>query len=301
MGATAGDLQARDVAREWLDRSGVPHDVACAPVFDAGVDWRTVEPAVYTHVLVVCGPFDPDREPIAGLLERFAGTRLVGLDVSVERPLAECDPFDLLFERDSSRGGAPDLAFAAPAARMPAVGVVLAPHQREYGERARHAEAEALIDRALGVRAVARVDLDTALNNEPGSRDPASLRSPAEVESLVAPADAVVTTRLHGLVLALKAGVPAVAVDPVAGGRRCSARPSGSGGPTPDPPTRPTRAGSATRSTAALIPPPLREPAPARRGRPVRWPPWASASFSPCGPRPNAGPEKPYPPGPSRP
>lgn len=220
MGATAGDLQARDVAREWLDRSGVPHDVACAPVFDAGVDWRAVEPAVYTHVVFVCGPFDPDRQPIAGLLERFAGARLVGLDVSVERPLAEHDPFDLLFERDSSRGGAPDLAFAATTARMPAVGVVLAPHQREYGEGARHAEAEALIDRALGVRAVARVDLDTALNNEPDSRDPASLRSPAEVESLVACVDAVVTTRLHGLVLALKAGVPAVAVDPVAGGAK---------------------------------------------------------------------------------
>ena len=46
------------------------------------------------------------------------------------------------------------------------------------------------------------------------------LRSPAEVESLIARMDVVVTTRLHGLVLALKNGVPAIAVDTVAGGAK---------------------------------------------------------------------------------
>ena len=44
------------------------------------------------------------------------------------------------------------------------------------------------------------------------------LRTAREVESLIAKTDVVLTTRLHGLVLALKNGVPAVAVDPVAGG-----------------------------------------------------------------------------------
>ena len=32
--------------------------------------------------------------------------------------------------------------------------------------------------------------------------------------------DAVVTTRLHGMVLALKNGVPALAIDPIAGGAK---------------------------------------------------------------------------------
>ena len=36
--------------------------------------------------------------------------------------------------------------------------------------------------------------------------------------------DAVVTTRLHGLVLALRAGVPAAAVDPIAGGAKVAAQ-----------------------------------------------------------------------------
>lgn len=220
MGATAGDLQARDVACRWLGEAGIDHDVALAPVFAAGLDWRTADAGRYSHLLFVCGPFDPDREPLAGLLARFAGARLVGLDVSVARPLEAQDPFHLLFARDSSRGGAPDLAFAAEHALLPAVAVILVPHQREYAERARHAEAEALIDRVLRGRPLARVDLDTALTNDPYTRDTGSLRSPAEAESLVARVDAVVTTRLHGLVLALKVGVPAVAIDPVAGGAK---------------------------------------------------------------------------------
>jgi polysaccharide pyruvyl transferase WcaK-like protein len=40
------------------------------------------------------------------------------------------------------------------------------------------------------------------------------------VESLIARMDVVVTTRLHGLVLAIKNGVPAVAIDPIAGGAK---------------------------------------------------------------------------------
>jgi polysaccharide pyruvyl transferase WcaK-like protein len=40
------------------------------------------------------------------------------------------------------------------------------------------------------------------------------------VESLMARMDLVVTTRLHGLVLAVKNGVPAIAIDPIAGGAK---------------------------------------------------------------------------------
>lgn len=40
------------------------------------------------------------------------------------------------------------------------------------------------------------------------------------MEALIADMDVVLTTRLHGLVLALKNGVPAVAVDAIAGGSK---------------------------------------------------------------------------------
>ena len=44
------------------------------------------------------------------------------------------------------------------------------------------------------------------------------LRTPAEVESAIARMDLVITTRLHGLVFALKNGVPAIAIDCFPGG-----------------------------------------------------------------------------------
>ena len=60
-----------------------------------------------------------------------------------------------------------------------------------------------------------RVPIDTRLDvNATG------LGSPAEVESLIARMDAIVTTRLHGPVLGLKNGVPPVVVDPIAGGQK---------------------------------------------------------------------------------
>ena len=66
----------------------------------------------------------------------------------------------------------------------------------------------------------ARIALDTRLG--PGEwRSPATA---AQVESAIARADVVVTTRLHGLVLALKNGIPVLAVDPVAGGATVAAQ-----------------------------------------------------------------------------
>jgi len=46
------------------------------------------------------------------------------------------------------------------------------------------------------------------------------LRTPAEVESLISRMDVVITTRMHGMVHALKHGVPTVAIDSVAGGAK---------------------------------------------------------------------------------
>ncbi|MFJ2302552.1 polysaccharide pyruvyl transferase family protein [Streptomyces sp. NPDC087787] len=49
--------------------------------------------------------------------------------------------------------------------------------------------------------------------------------------ALVSRLDLVVTTRLHGLVLALRAGTPVIAVDPVTGGAKVSAQARAQGWP----------------------------------------------------------------------
>ena len=121
-----------------------------------------------------------------------------------------------MLEQDSSAGTRPDIVFATHQDRVPLVGVVVVEPYEGTMTRA----ANAAIGRLLDAHEVSVVPIDTRLDvdNRQGNR--AGLRSPSEIESLIARMDMVVTTRLHGLELALKNGVPAIAVDPQAGGAK---------------------------------------------------------------------------------
>ncbi len=224
--ATVGDLLARDVLCRWLDRAGVAYEVANAPLVGGGVDWRAVDPEGCDRVIFVCGPFG--RRPLLEkFVERFAGRPLVGVNLSMLEGDWAWDPFDLLLERDGGPGRTtrPDLTFAAPA--PPALfvtAVILAQPQAEYQEGL-HGAAAAAIARLPDLRATALFHTDTDLI------DADRIRGAAEVTSLIARADAVVTTRLHGLVLALRLGVPAVAIDAIPGGAKVTRQAAAIGWP----------------------------------------------------------------------
>jgi Polysaccharide pyruvyl transferase len=215
--ATAGDLLARDMACEWLELAERPYDVALSPAFEDGVDWRSVDPSDFSEVVFVCGP--AKGKQVDELARRFSGCRLVGLGVSMIEPLEDGHPFDVLLERDSSATSRPDLAFVARTEAVPVAGLILGHPQPEYGEWAMHDATHATIRRFLYDRRVCVVPFDTRVDPRPGEF-PGTFRSPAEVETLVARMDLVVTTRLHGMVHALKQGVPAVAVDPICRGAK---------------------------------------------------------------------------------
>jgi hypothetical protein len=134
---------------------------------------------------------------------------LIGVNLSMVRPLRSYNPFAHLFERDSTRAAHPDLVFATKEPRVPVVGRCVV----ETYDEGRTEITDPAIDRLLARQEVAIVPIDTRLDeNEVG------LRTPREIESLIAKMDVVVTTRLHGTVLALKNGVPALAIDPEVGG-----------------------------------------------------------------------------------
>jgi Polysaccharide pyruvyl transferase len=214
MGASAGDLFARDVVCGWLESAGHTYEVAVAPPFTGGVDWRIADPAAFDTVLFVCGPVG-NAPPLTDLLARFAACRLVAVDVSLLQSPEEWNPFDVLYERDSELRSRPDLSLAAPPILVPLAGLLLIDTQPEYGTRDRHDQANAAIGRLIESRSVAVIPIDTRLDvNATG------LRTAAEVESLIARMDLVLTTRLHGLALSIKHGVPAIAIDPVAGGAK---------------------------------------------------------------------------------
>jgi SAM-dependent methyltransferase len=207
--ATAGDLLARDLVCRWLDGAEVPFDVANDPPFE-GLNWRTLNAEDYTDVVFVCGPFQMgDLE--AEFLAKFASCRLFGLDLTMLVPLDRWNPFDFLIERDSSASSNPDITFLSSRPKVPVVGVCLV----EPYEGAMDGVAHAAIRRLLGATEAAVVEIDTRLD-----ANGTGLRTAAEVESLLARMDVVVTTRLHGTVLSLKNGVPVVAIDPEAGGAK---------------------------------------------------------------------------------
>ena len=178
-----------------------------------------MRPSDYTDLVVVCGPYI-DGSVITDLMRKMPHARSHGINLSMIQPVEQLSvTFQQLFERDSNRFARPDLAFAASAKRVPAVGRILVHPQPEYGGRARHNQANSAIELLLARHEAAIVTIDTQLVTNTGG-----LRTPAEVESLIARMDLIVTTRLHGTVLALKHRVPVIAIDPIAGGAKISAQ-----------------------------------------------------------------------------
>jgi hypothetical protein len=208
--ATAGDVLAGDVACAWLIQAGFEVDLAMVAPIGRGCDWRTADPARYTHVVFVCGPFQRGALEVE-FLARFGRCTLIGLDLSMLLPLETWNPFDYLIERDSNRAANPDIALAARVTRVPIVGIC----RVEAYDSASVNEADAAIDRLVASSEMVPVAIDTRLDE-----NSTGLRNAAGIESLLARMDVVVTTRLHGLVLALKNGVPVVAIDPEPGGAK---------------------------------------------------------------------------------
>ncbi|MER5550486.1 polysaccharide pyruvyl transferase family protein [Streptomyces sp. NPDC002793] len=205
-----------------LERLRISHDTAWSPRFAPGaLTLATALPCDYSHLLFVCGPLHGKQ--IAALHHRYASCRRVAVGVSV---IARDDPAVSGFHRVSQRDGPdsedlPDLATAAPATLpVPLVGVALTHGQGEYRERRLHGEVATTVLPWLAGKDCARIDADTRL----GHGDWRRCETPDQYLSLLGRLDLMVTDRLHGLVLSLRAGVPVLAVDPVKGGAKVMAQ-----------------------------------------------------------------------------
>ncbi|MGP2442556.1 polysaccharide pyruvyl transferase family protein [Streptomyces sp. JW3] len=227
--ATAGDVLALRRVAAVLRGAGLAHDVVWSPGFRAdGTHFDDIDPAAYTHLVFVCGPaHGPQVEEVH---RRFAHCVRIAVGVSVVAPRSPAvTGFHRVLVRDAP-GTEPalDLAARAPAsAAVPVVGVVLTHGQREYADRRRHAETAAVVTGWLGGKDCARLELETRLD----AHDWRLCGTADQLEAVLARLDLVVTDRLHGLVLALRAGVPALAVDPVAGGAKVTAQARACGWP----------------------------------------------------------------------
>jgi hypothetical protein len=219
--ATAGDVLAMEAVAAELAAAGVQSEMAWSPVFrPGGRTLATADPARYSHLVFACGPLL--GRDIEGLHQRFADCRRVAIGVSVIDP---ADPaaagFHVILARDSPGARSTgDLAAILRPALMPLAGVIRVGEQREYSGRGRHRTVSQSLSSWLSGCGCALLTLETRLD----SRDDRLCRTPAELESILSRLDLVITMRMHGLVLALKHGVPALAVDPVAGGAKVTAQ-----------------------------------------------------------------------------
>lgn len=213
--ATAGDLLSAERVQGDLEGAGCVVDLATNSGLPQAQDLEAVDPSAYDVLVVVCGPLHGAR--LHALVDRFPHARKVAANVSViDRSLA--DRFDAVIPRDSGDETHPDLTFALRPDPLPVIGVIRSHEQPEY-EGGLHERAHDAIRLLLASRPCATVDFDTRVHP---SADPlaAHARTPAEVTSLAARMDTVVTTRLHGLVLSLAQGTPVLAIDPISGGAK---------------------------------------------------------------------------------
>jgi len=215
MGATAGDYIAADMARTWLGERRIESDLAVyKPTRSFEVTTDSINPADYDTVIFVCGPIG-DGPPLNEFLDRFPHARKFALNVSLLQERSEWNPFVHIVERDSKERTNPDITFAAPDARVPVVGVIYVGHQKEY-KKVRHDVVEQCVSGILQKRDIAAFEIDTQLDPE----NRFGLRTPSQIESMIAKMDAVITTRLHGAAIALRRHVPPVVIDSVTGGTK---------------------------------------------------------------------------------
>ncbi|MFE5186385.1 polysaccharide pyruvyl transferase family protein [Streptomyces sp. NPDC056628] len=227
--ATAGDVLALERVQEALRGAGLDHEIAWSPGFrPGGPSLAEVRPEDYSHLVFVCGPLHgPQLEELHG---RFAHCVRIAVGTSVvDAASPAVTGFHRVVARDAPRTEPrPDLSAGAPALpARPVVGVVLTRGQREYGARRRHARVAEEVTRWLVGRDCARLELETRLD----VHDWRLCATPAQLEAVLSRLDLVVTDRLHGMVLALRAGVPALAVDPVKGGAKVTAQARACGWP----------------------------------------------------------------------
>ncbi|MGC0373879.1 polysaccharide pyruvyl transferase family protein [Streptomyces sp. SAI-229] len=227
--ATAGDVLALRRVEEVLRGAGMAYDVVWSPGFlPEAPHFDDVRPGDYSHLVFVCGPLHGPQ--VEELHRRFAHCVRIAVGTSVIDPGdAAVTGFHRVLARDAP-GSEPseDLAARAPALpARPVVGVVLTHGQREYGEQRRHGQVAERVTRWLAGKDCARLELETRLD----TRDWHMSATPAQVQSVLARLDLVVTDRLHGLVLALRVGTPVLAVDPVAGGAKVTAQARACGWP----------------------------------------------------------------------
>lgn len=230
---TIGDLLSAEALSSHLRACG--HEVDCAsfePYPELGekiVGWHSVSASDYDAFLFTCGPILKTHPQLSALFEKFKGKFKVGVGVSLfpQEHLNYANPFDVVYAREGATSIYEDIAILAPnrldlppqnlARTGVTVGVVLRGAQGEYGaSKCLSQLADATIEAAAKAVLEARGGSFIAIENHLRQ----SGISPLEIEEQYRKCDVVLTTRFHGAILAMRHGLPFIAIDQILGGAK---------------------------------------------------------------------------------
>ncbi len=226
---TVGDFYAIGNVRRRLMQQGADVDVLWDLAWpEEGVETVSRQEAAsrrYDTVAFVCGPL-VQREEFQQLMDVFRDTRKVAVGVSVIAGNEQATAlFDAVHARDRGRVATFDLALdprgfspppAAPADPSGPVGLTLVSDQGEYGVGGTQAAAVADAFAALGLaHGCALVPIAT--------QRPLTASALRGFSSEILGTRLILTNRLHGALMAILHGRPAIVIDQVVGGGKVTA------------------------------------------------------------------------------
>jgi hypothetical protein len=220
--ATAGDVLSMRRVSSALTAAGIPWKSAWSPGFRTGeLTLADADPAEFTHVVFACGPAHGPQ--VRWLHEKFARCRRIAVGVSVvDDQDTAVTGFQHVLPRDDPASSTVDIAASGALSTVPVAGVILATGQAEYGDRRRHDQVHRAVTGWVKEQDCAPLPLDTRLDRT----DWRHCGTPDQFAAILRRLDIVVSSRLHGVVFALRTGKPVLAVDPVASGGKVSAQAS---------------------------------------------------------------------------
>ncbi|GAA2825362.1 polysaccharide pyruvyl transferase [Aminobacter aminovorans] len=224
-GPTIGDLMAVDNLSASLRRRGIEHAVISHPELQIPGhlpvdDIYSIKPV--RKVVFVCGPITDSRD-LSDLLSIHRHAGKIAAGVSILPNQAKMNRrFDQIVGRDGIDPSYFDLAVSEtvePAGKnrpLETVGICLRGPQSEYGARraGMALQAETILQDAVRGSGLRPLEIDTVLSPS---------NSAGAIHACFASSDIVLTTRMHGALLALAAGKPVIAIDQVPGGAKVTA------------------------------------------------------------------------------
>ncbi len=193
------------------------------------VDWQKVQPDDYDIFIFVCGPIIKHHLLLPALFDRYSNCHKIGIGVSLfpDDHFNYYYPFDCVFAREGGREIFDDIAIIAPdyfrkkvvspKKNGITIGVSLRGKQKEYGvENCLFCLTDTIVRDAAECLLTDRKGRIVYIENH---IERSGLNA-AEIDRQYANCDVVLSSRLHGALLALRHSVPFVAIDQIRNGAK---------------------------------------------------------------------------------